>query len=104
LLATHAFPAANHASPEEIGSLLLRQTGLKDRVVRQKLIELGNKLLELAEDEEGAVFGPVGTSDVIARLSDENLPCGDKRLTRFRVLEYIEGRVRDPVQEAEICG
>lgn len=103
-LATDAFPAANHTGPKEFRTLLRRQPRLIDWIVSQKLVEFWNKLLELAEHEEGTVFGPFRTGDVISSLSNKDLSCGDKRLAQFWSLESIHSWVRDPIQKAEICG
>ena len=82
--------------------MLRRQPRLNNGIVRQELVELGNKLLELAEDEEGAVLGPRRTSDIVTRQPDKNLPSGNNRLTRFWVLEAGDGWVRNAVQEAKV--
>jgi hypothetical protein len=60
---TDTLPASDHACTSKLGRAI-------SRVVEQELVELGHELLQLAEDEERAVFGPCWASIEVARLAN----------------------------------
>jgi len=49
---TYTLPAANHTCPHKIRALLECESWFYDGMVYQELVELRNKLLQLAESEE----------------------------------------------------
>lgn len=69
---TYTLPSANHARTQEIRTLLRGESILDDGVVGQEFVKLGDELLELAEYEEGAIFGPRWASNSVACLVQQN--------------------------------
>jgi hypothetical protein len=69
---TYTLPSANHARAQEIRTLLSGESILDNGVVGQEFVKLGDELLELAEYEEGAIFGPHWASNSVAGLVQQS--------------------------------
>jgi hypothetical protein len=72
-------------------------------VVHCELVEFGYKLLQLAEDEERSVLGPCRARCAVARLAGQNFARRKKRLSGEGREIALDSRLRDTIEEAEVC-
>lgn len=95
-ISTYTSPPSDHAGTSEL-------RGAVGRVIGQELVELGDKLLELAESEERAILGPGrSSSDRVPSLIQKENTGREDRLTREWSVETTDGRLGDAVQEPKI--
>jgi hypothetical protein len=74
-------------------------------VVQEVLVKLRHELLELTEDKERAILGPVSTGRAETRvilLADEEKTCVEGVLSCDCVADTIDVRLANTVKEAEV--
>jgi hypothetical protein len=106
---TCTLPPSNHPSTQQIRTLLLSERSTirsGKSIIEQELVELGDELFELAEDEERSIFRPGGATREfsISILSDKDNTGVDEGLTRVAGVKSGNRRLSDTVLEAEVYG
>lgn len=95
-------PAASEASTEELGGVDFGVVDLR-RIQLQEPVELGHELLQEAEGQEAAVFGPVRPADVVALAAEQDHTLVHWSLSRKVLADALDGGVGDAIHEPEAC-
>lgn len=98
-----ALPSSDKSGPEKVRSQRRRQN-TRDGILFQERIELGNKLREKAESNEGTVQRPkwAGGKECIAVAAYEDYPLTHSLLARIGIgVDSLHCRIRNAIEEAE---